>query len=69
MNLRPRRSWAPIARIGSIAVGKQADHVVVAGDPSKTIADLRRVETVFRNGVGFDPVKLVESVRGQVGIW
>jgi imidazolonepropionase-like amidohydrolase len=57
------------ARIGSIAVGKQADLVVVAGDPSKTIADLRRVETVFRNGVGFDPVKLVESVRGQVGIW
>jgi len=57
------------ARIGSIAQGKQADLVVVAGDPSASIADIRRVETVFRNGVGYDPAKLVESVRGQVGIW
>jgi imidazolonepropionase-like amidohydrolase len=57
------------ARIGTIAVGKQADLVVVAGDPSTTIADVRRVETVFKNGVGYDPVKLIESVKGQVGIW
>jgi imidazolonepropionase-like amidohydrolase len=57
------------ARIGSIARGKQADLVVVAGDPSTTIADVRRVETVFKSGVGYDPAKLVDSVRGQVGIW
>ena len=57
------------ARIGSIAAGKQADLVVVAGNPSATIADVRQVETVFKNGVGFDPAKLIESVRGQVGIW
>lgn len=57
------------ARIGSIAVGKQADLVVVAGNPATTIADVRKVETVFRNGVGYDPVKLIESVKGQVGIW
>jgi imidazolonepropionase-like amidohydrolase len=57
------------ARIGSIALGKQADLVVVAGDPSTTIADVRRVETVFKQGIGFDPAKLIESVRGQVGIW
>ena len=57
------------ARIGSIAVGKQADLVVVQGDPSTTIADIRRVETVFKRGVGFDPVKLIDSVKGQVGIW
>lgn len=56
-------------RIGSIARGKQADLVVTAGDPSATIADLRRIEIVFRNGVGYDPAKLIESVRGQVGIW
>jgi imidazolonepropionase-like amidohydrolase len=56
-------------RIGSIAIGKQADLVVVAGDPSTTIADVRRVETVFKNGVGYDPVKLVDSVKGQVGVW
>ena len=57
------------ARIGSIAPGKQADLVVVAGDPSKTIADIRRVDTVFKNGVGYDPEKLIASVKGSVGIW
>jgi len=57
------------ARIGSIASGKQADLVVVAGDPSTAIADIRRVDTVFKNGIGFDPAQLIESVRGQVGIW
>src|SRR5437763_5217029 len=57
------------ARIGSIAAGKQADLVVVNGDPARTIADIRRVETVFKKGVGFDPAKLIASVSGQVGIW
>jgi enamidase len=57
------------ARIGSIAAGKQADLVVVLGDPSRTIGDVRRVETVFKQGVGYDPQKLIESVKGQVGLW
>jgi imidazolonepropionase-like amidohydrolase len=57
------------ARIGSIAIGKQADLVVVAGNPAATIADIRRVDTVFKQGVGFDPAKLIASVAGQVGIW
>jgi imidazolonepropionase-like amidohydrolase len=56
-------------RIGTLAVGKQADLVVIAGDPSKSIADIRNVETVFKNGVGFDPAKLIESVKGRVGLW
>ena len=56
-------------RIGSIAVGKQADLVVVTGDPSSAIADVRNVDTVFKQGVGFDPIKLVDSVRGRVGLW
>jgi len=57
------------ARIGTIVSGKQADLVVVAGNPATTIADVRRVVTVFKKGVGFDPAKLVESVKGQVGLW
>ena len=57
------------ARVGSVAAGKQADLVVLLGDPSATIGDIRRVETVFKGGVGYDPQKLVDSVRGQVGIW
>jgi imidazolonepropionase-like amidohydrolase len=56
-------------RIGSLAVGKQADLVVVNGDPSRNISDIRKVETVFKQGVGYDPAKLVDSVKGQVGIW
>ena len=55
--------------IGSIAVGKQADLVVLNGDPSTTIADLRNVELVFRHGIGFDPAKLIASVAGRVGLF
>jgi imidazolonepropionase-like amidohydrolase len=55
-------------RIGSIAPGKQADLVVLAGDPTTQIADVEKVSVVFRDGVGFDSMKLVESVRGQVGL-
>ena len=55
--------------IGSIAVGKQADLVVVNGNPAVSIADVRNVETVFKQGVGYDPVKLIESVKGRVGLW
>jgi imidazolonepropionase-like amidohydrolase len=57
------------ARIGSLAVGKQADLVLISGDPSTKISDIRNVETVFRQGLGFDPTKLVASVRGKVGLW
>jgi imidazolonepropionase-like amidohydrolase len=57
------------ARVGTIAAGKQADLVVVNGDPSKTIGDIRNVETVFRMGIGFDPAKLILSVSGKAGLW
>jgi imidazolonepropionase-like amidohydrolase len=54
-------------RIGTIAVGKQADLVVVGGDPSKNIADIEKVEIVFKDGTGYNSAKLIESVRGSVG--
>ncbi len=57
------------AKVGSLAVGKQADLVVIDGDPSRTIADIRKVETVFKQGVGYDPRKLIASVAGRVGLW
>jgi enamidase len=56
-------------RTGTVVVGKQADLVVVNGDPSARIADIRNVEIVFKRGIGFDPQKLIESVRGRVGIF
>jgi len=56
-------------RAGSIAVGKDADLVVIAGDPATRISDLRNVQIVFKQGIGYDPAKLVESVRGKVGLF
>jgi imidazolonepropionase-like amidohydrolase len=55
-------------RIGTLAAGKQADVVVVKGDPSADIATLENVVVVFKDGIGFDPEKLVDSVRGSVGL-
>ena len=57
------------ARVGTLAIGKQADLVLLAGNPAATIADVRKVETVFRQGVGYDPIKLIDSVKGKVGLW
>jgi imidazolonepropionase-like amidohydrolase len=56
------------ARIGSIAVGKQADLMVVKGNPAANIADIEKVEIVFKDGVGYDTEKLIQSVQGLVGI-
>ena len=56
------------AHIGSIAVGKQADLMVVKGNPAAHIADLEKVEIVFKDGVGYDSEKLIQSVQGLVGI-
>ena len=54
-------------RIGSIAPGKDADLVVVKGDPSAKIADIENVAIVFKDGVGYDPVPLLASVRARYG--
>ncbi len=55
-------------RIGTLAPGKQADLVVVRGDPSRKIEDIENVVTVFKDGLGYDSAKLIESVRAHVGI-
>ncbi|MGH9620397.1 MAG: amidohydrolase family protein [Bryobacteraceae bacterium] len=56
------------SRIGSIAPGKQADLVVVTGDPSTHIQDVEHVKYVFKDGIAYDSAKLIASVRGAVGI-
>ena len=55
--------------IGTVAVGKQADLVVIDGNPAANISDIRKVETVFKQGVGYDPAKLIASVKGKVGLF
>ncbi len=56
-------------RIGSIAPGKQADLVVVEGDPSTHISDVEKVKYVFRQGIAYDSEKLIDSIRGEVGMY
>ena len=56
------------ARIGSIAAGKQADLMVVKGNPVANINDIEKVEIVFKDGIGYDSEKLIQSVQGLVGI-
>ena len=55
-------------RIGSIAPGKEADLMVVKGNPASNIADIEKVEIVFKDGVGYDSEKLIQSVQGLVGV-
>jgi imidazolonepropionase-like amidohydrolase len=54
-------------RVGTLTPGKNADLVVVKGDPSQRIEDIEKVETVFKDGVGYDSAALIDSVRGMVG--
>ncbi len=55
-------------RLGSIERGNQADLIVVDGNPATRISDVKKIKYVVKNGVGYDPAKLIESVRGSVGI-
>ena len=54
-------------RIGSIEAGKNADLVLIKGNPAANIADVEKVDTVFKDGVGYDSGKLLESVKGRYG--
>jgi imidazolonepropionase-like amidohydrolase len=54
--------------LGSVATGKIADLVVVRGNPAVNPGDIRNVVHVFKDGVGYDSMKLIESVKGVVGI-
>jgi len=53
--------------IGSVEVGKNADLIVIKGDPSQQIADIENVEIVFKDGIGYDSAKLLRSVAGRYG--
>ncbi|WP_375383015.1 amidohydrolase family protein [uncultured Sphingomonas sp.] len=55
------------SRIGTVVPGKDADLIVVKGDPAARIADIEQVEITFKDGVGYDSAKLIQSVRGRYG--
>jgi hypothetical protein len=41
--------------------------VVINGNPAAKIEDVEKVEFVFKDGVGYDPAKLIESAKGRYG--
>lgn len=53
---------------GSIEPGKLAEIIVIDGDPIASPAEIRNVKYVFKDGYGFDSAKLIESVKGRVGL-
>jgi imidazolonepropionase-like amidohydrolase len=55
-------------RLGSVERGKVADLVVLKGDLTRDPKVIRNPTLVFKDGVGYDSAKLIESVEGRVGI-
>jgi hypothetical protein len=53
---------------GTIAPDKIADLVVIDGNPAARMADIRKIRIVFKDGLGYDPAKLADSVRGAAGM-
>lgn len=54
--------------LGSVEPGKIADLAVMEGDLTSDPGAIRRVNLVFKDGVGYDSERLIESVKGRVGI-
>jgi len=54
-------------QIGSLAGGKNEDLAVIKGDPSTKISDVENIESGFKDGVGYDSQKLLDSVKGRYG--
>ncbi len=55
-------------RIGTIAPGKQADLVVILGNPAADVSEILNVEIVFKDGIGYDSAKMIDSLKGVVGL-
>jgi imidazolonepropionase-like amidohydrolase len=55
-------------RVGVIAVGMQADLVLMQGNFVKDVSAIEHTQVVFKNGVGYDSQAIYDSLRGQVGL-
>jgi imidazolonepropionase-like amidohydrolase len=48
--------------LGTIAPGKLADLILVDGDPTRNISDIRKVVLVVKDGTMYDPAKLYATI-------
>ena len=54
-------------RLGSIDVGKEADILIINGDPVSDIRNLRNIELVMKEGVIYDPISLLNAAQNKIG--
>ena len=54
-------------RLGSIDIGKEADILIINGDPISDIRNLRNIELVMKEGVIYDPIILLNSAQNKIG--
>ena len=48
--------------LGTVAPGKLADFILVDGDPTRDISDIRRVVLTVKDGVIYDPAELYKAI-------
>ncbi|TCI06604.1 amidohydrolase [Dyella soli] len=56
------------ADVGTLAVGKRADIVVIDGDPRKDSTAIEHMPLVFKNGVGYDTQAILGAMGNTVGL-
>lgn len=55
--------------VGSLAVGKRADIVVIDGDLAATPASIDAMPLVFKGGIGVSTKPIFDRLKGTVGLW
>ena len=55
--------------IGSIEAGKDANLMILRGNPSSNINDIENVEWVVQGGRVYDSAALLDSIKGTYGLY
>lgn len=55
-------------KIGFIEEGKRADFVILDGDLEHDDTVIRKVELVFKGGIGYNSRKIIQDINGKVGV-
>ena len=62
----PARAMQLEPRAGSLDAGKQADLIIIDGNPLQQIRDLRRVRLVVKDGQVYEPAKMRQLADYQL---